>query len=68
MTPSLFLSMLYESNDVITGLEDQIIVRSSYHHPGQVHPLVLVVPVNIHQSVDGQAECSRVSQGSGEQL
>ena len=60
--------MLDESNDMITGLQDHIIVRSSYHHPGQIHALVLVVSVNIHQSVDGQTEGPSVSESSGKQL
>ena len=68
MDPSLFLSMLHQSNDMISGLQDHIIVRSSYHHPGQILSLVLLITVNIHQSVDGQTKCPLISESSGEQL
>ena len=53
---------------MITGLQHHVIVRGSYHHPGQILPLVLVVSVNIHQSVDGQTKCPRISESYGEQL
>ena len=60
--------MLDQSNDIITGLQDQVVVRTSNHHPRQVHALVLIVAVSIHQSVDGQTEGPSVSESSGKQL
>ena len=64
----ILMTMLDQSNDIITRLEGHIIVRSAYHNPSQVNALVLLVSVNIQQSSDGQTEGPGISQSSGEQL
>ena len=73
-TPSGFsLFILYvfvilnQGYDVITGLQDHVIVRCSYHDPCQLHLLVLVITVSVHQPGDGQTQTARVPQGCGVQ-
>ena len=58
---------LHQSYYIITWLEDHIIVRSSYHHPGQLLTLVLIITVRVHHSAHCQAQRPGLLQGGGVQ-